>query len=134
MAQRIGTPRSRADVAVCNAPTGNRSGPARRSARRGALRVVPAPAERDLRAVFLDELRALRGRPAEVAGEHAGDALADPEALVAADQQQRDATSEDVLDGARQIVGRGELDLGPHVRQLAIEALAERAGLGDCLL
>src|SRR6185503_1856744 len=64
--------------------------------RRRSRRIVPAPAERDLGAVFLDELGALRGRPAELAGEDAGDALAYAEALVAADQQQWDPAREDI--------------------------------------
>src|SRR4051794_40945107 len=80
----------------------------------------PASAERDLGTILIEHAAALRRRPAEPRTEHVGDAIAYAEALIAADQQQRDAARQDVLDGAREIVLDCELDLGPHVRKLGI--------------
>src|SRR4029079_9950618 len=51
----------------------------------------PATAERDLGAVFVETERPLRVVPAELRAEAIGDALADPESLIAADQQERHA-------------------------------------------
>ncbi len=62
--------------------------------------------------------------------EDVGGAFGRAEALVAADEEQRHAATENILDGTREIVRGGELDLGPHVRQFAIDALAELASFG----
>src|SRR2546423_3262012 len=93
--------------------------------------VSPPPAKRYLGLVFLHHLCGRCGVPSELRGEPFSDALADAEPLIARHEQERDPSCEDVLDRAGEVSLRGEVDLGPHVRQLAIESLAERAVGGD---
>src|SRR5688572_24868609 len=91
------------------------------------LALTPAPAELDLCLVLVEHLCERGGVPAVDAREPLTDALAYAEALVARDEQQRHAAREYVLDGAREIMLRREVDLRPHVRQLAVHAVAEPA-------
>jgi len=89
------------------------------------LGLSPATAERDLGLVLIDHGAALPGAPIEDLGEHLGYSVAYVEALVAGNQQERDTSAQDVLERPRQVVGRRELDLGPDVGQLVVEAAGE---------
>src|SRR5882724_3705752 len=71
---------------------------------------APAPAELDLGTELVEHLGPGRRGPAELRSEHVRNSLADREALIAGHQQERHPAGEDVVDGARQIVGRRELD------------------------